>query len=119
MLVDDSAVIRVLFARALESDPEIEIVASVTDGQMALTTLEKSLGRTEVVVLDIEMPRMDGLTALPKLIALDRDIAVVMASTLNARTAAISLRAPALGAKDYIPKIGISPYREKVGEYMY
>src|SRR3546814_5760866 len=45
MLVDDSAVIRGLFARALESDPEIEIVASVTDGPMALTTLEKRLGR--------------------------------------------------------------------------
>src|SRR3546814_9012509 len=71
---------------------------------MALTTLEKSLGRIEVVVLDIEMPRMDGLTALPKLIALDRDIAVVMASTLTERNADISLRALALGAKDYIPK---------------
>src|SRR3546814_18025891 len=71
---------------------------------MALTTLEKSLGRIEVVVLDIEMPRMDGLTALPKLIALDRDIAVVMASTLTERNAAISLRALATGAKDHIPK---------------
>lgn len=104
MLVDDSAVIRGLFARTLETDPEIEIVASVSDGQMALTTLEKNLGRIEVVVLDIEMPRMDGLTALPKLIALDRDVAVVMASTLTERNADISLRALALGAKDYIPK---------------
>ena len=104
MLVDDSAVIRGLFARTLESDPEIEIVASVSDGQMAVTTLEKSLGKIEVVVLDIEMPRMDGLTALPKLIELDRDIAVVMASTLTERNADISLRALALGAKDYIPK---------------
>ena len=53
MLVDDSAVIRGLFARTLESDPEIEIVASVSDGQMAVTTLEKSLGKIEVVVLDV------------------------------------------------------------------
>lgn len=104
MLVDDSAVIRGLFARTLETDPEIEIVASVSDGQMALTTLEKNLGKIEVVVLDIEMPRMDGLTALPKLIELDRDVAVVMASTLTERNADISLRALALGAKDYIPK---------------
>lgn len=104
MLVDDSAVIRGLFARTLETDPEIEIVASVSDGQMAVTTLEKNLGKIEVVVLDIEMPRMDGLTALPKLIQLDRDIAVVMASTLTERNADISLRALALGAKDYIPK---------------
>ena len=104
MLVDDSAVIRGLFARTLETDPEIEIVASVSDGQMAVTTLEKNVGRIEVVVLDIEMPRMDGLTALPKLIEVDRDIAVVMASTLTERNADISLRALALGAKDYIPK---------------
>jgi two-component system chemotaxis response regulator CheB len=104
MLVDDSAVIRGLFARTLETDPEIEIVASVSDGQMAVTTLEKNLGKIEVVVLDIEMPRMDGLTALPKLIQADRDIAVVMASTLTERNADISLRALALGAKDYIPK---------------
>lgn len=104
MLVDDSAVIRGLFARTLETDPEIEIVASVSDGQMAVTTLEKNLGKIEVVVLDIEMPRMDGLTALPKLIEIDRDIAVVMASTLTERNADISLRALALGAKDYIPK---------------
>jgi len=104
MLVDDSAVIRGLFARTLESDPEIEIVASVSDGLMAVNTLEKNLGKIEVVVLDIEMPRMDGLTALPKLIGADRDIAVVMASTLTERNADISLRALALGAKDYIPK---------------
>ena len=104
MLVDDSAVIRGLFARTLGTDPEIEIVASVSDGQMALTTLEKNVGKIEVVVLDIEMPRMDGLTALPKLIETDRDIAVVMASTLTERNADISLRALALGAKDYIPK---------------
>lgn len=104
MLVDDSAVIRGLFARTLETDPEIEIVASVSDGQMALSTLEKNVGKIEVVVLDIEMPRMDGLTALPKLIEVDRDVAVVMASTLTERNAEISLRALALGAKDYIPK---------------
>ena len=53
MLVDDSAVIRGLFARTLEADPEIEIVASVSDGLMALTTLEKNIGKIEVVVLDI------------------------------------------------------------------
>ncbi|MEQ8397731.1 chemotaxis response regulator protein-glutamate methylesterase [Thalassobaculum sp.] len=104
MLVDDSAVIRGLFARSLEGDPEIEVVASVSDGQMALNTLEKRTGEIEVVVLDIEMPRMDGLTALPKLIAIDPEIAVVMASTLTERNADISLRALALGAKEYIPK---------------
>ncbi|WPZ32609.1 chemotaxis response regulator protein-glutamate methylesterase [Thalassobaculum sp. OXR-137] len=104
MLVDDSAVIRGLFARSLESDPEVQVVASVGDGQMAVNTLGKDKGKIEVIVLDIEMPRMDGLTALPELLKIDPDVPVVMASTLTARNADISLKALALGAKDYIPK---------------
>ncbi len=104
MLVDDSAVIRGLFTRSLETDPEVEIVASVGDGLMAVNTLAKDKGRVEAIVLDIEMPRMDGLTALPKLLEVDPDIPVIMASTLTERNADISLQALALGAKDYIPK---------------
>ena len=104
MLVDDSAVIRGLFSRSLESDPEVQVVASVGDGQMAVNTLAKDKGKIEVIVLDIEMPRMDGLTALPELLKIDPDVPVVMASTLTARNADISLKALALGAKDYIPK---------------
>lgn len=104
MLVDDSAVIRGLFARSLESDPEVQVVASVGDGQMAVNALAKDKGKIEVIVLDIEMPRMDGLTALPELLKIDPDVPVVMASTLTARNADISLKAMSLGAKDYIPK---------------
>lgn len=104
MLVDDSAVIRGLFARSLESDPEVQVVASVGDGQMAVNTLAKDKSKVEVIVLDIEMPRMDGLTALPELLKIDPDVPVVMASTLTARNADISLKALSLGAKDYIPK---------------
>ncbi|MDF1793699.1 MAG: chemotaxis response regulator protein-glutamate methylesterase [Thalassobaculaceae bacterium] len=104
MLVDDSAVIRGLFARSLESDPDVQVVASVGDGQMAVNTLAKDKGKIEVIVLDIEMPRMDGLTALPELLKIDPDVPVVMASTLTARNADISLKAMSLGAKDYIPK---------------
>lgn len=104
MLVDDSAVIRGLFARSLEGDPEVQIVASVGDGQMAVNTLAKDKAKIEVIVLDIEMPRMDGLTALPELLKIDPDVPVVMASTLTERNADISLKALALGAKDYIPK---------------
>jgi two-component system chemotaxis response regulator CheB len=104
MLVDDSAVIRGLFSRSLETDPEVQVVASVGDGQMAVNTLAKDKGKIEVIVLDIEMPRMDGLAALPELLKIDPDVPVVMASTLTARNADISLKALALGAKDYIPK---------------
>ena len=102
MITDDSAVIRGLIARALEQDAEIEVVSSVADGQMAVN----ALGRhdVDVIVLDIEMPVMDGLTALPKLLALKPHVKVIIASTLSQRGADVSLKAMRAGAADYIPK---------------
>lgn len=102
MVVDDSAVIRGLVSRALESDPELRVVASVGDGQMAINALQRQ--SIDVIVLDIEMPVMDGLQALPKLIAVDPAVKVIMASTLTARGADISIRALQAGAADYVPK---------------
>ncbi len=102
MLVDDSAVIRGFFRRTLETDPEIEVVASVDNGQFALDSMQRH--EIDVVVLDIEMPVMDGLTALPKLLAADRTVKIIMASTLTLKNADISLKALAAGAADYIPK---------------
>ena len=104
MVVDDSAVIRGLLIRSLESDPKIAVVASVGDGRMALNALSRH--DVEVVVLDIEMPVMDGLTALPKLIAARPGLKVIMASTLTRRNADISLQALTAGAADYIAKPG-------------
>ena len=102
MVVDDSAVIRGLLTRFLEADPEISVVASVSNGQMALDRL----GRTdvEIVVLDIEMPVMDGMTALPLILKKKPGIQVLMASTLTRKNAEVSLRALSLGAADYVPK---------------
>lgn len=102
MVVDDSAVIRGFFRRALESDPSIKVVASAGNGQFAV----ENVGRhdLDVIVLDIEMPVMDGMTALPKLLAKDPTVKVVMASTLTEKNADISLKALAAGAADYIPK---------------
>lgn len=102
MLVDDSAVIRGLFTRFLEADPDVKIVASVGDGQRAIDTLKNN--DVEIIVLDIEMPRMDGITALPELLKVDPNVQIVMASTLTARNAEISLRALSLGARDYLTK---------------
>ncbi|MHA1537536.1 MAG: protein-glutamate methylesterase/protein-glutamine glutaminase [Alphaproteobacteria bacterium] len=102
MVVDDSVVVRGLIVRALETDPGIEIVESVGNGQIAVDRLAKR--PVDVVVLDIEMPVMDGLTALPKLLAIDRKLKVLMASTLTSRNAEISMKALQLGAADYIPK---------------
>jgi two-component system, chemotaxis family, protein-glutamate methylesterase/glutaminase len=67
MICDDSAVIRGALARILESDPEIAVVAKVENGKLALEQMRTA--NVDVVVLDIEMPVMDGLTALPLLCA--------------------------------------------------
>lgn len=102
MVVDDSAVIRGMIATWLDEDTKVSVVGTARNGQVALDMLER-VG-PEVVVLDIEMPEMDGLTALPKLLDADPDLKVIMASTLTARNADISLKALANGAADYIPK---------------
>ncbi len=102
MIVDDSTVIRGAIARALEADPAITILSSVSNGEMAIATLKRE--SVDVVVLDIEMPVMDGLTALPKLKEVDSAVQIIMSSTLTQRNAEISLRAMSLGATDYIAK---------------
>ena len=102
MLVDDSAVVRGIFRRTLEVDPEIRIVATAGNGQQAIDALGRE--SVDVVVLDIEMPVMDGMTALPKLLEIDPAVKVIIASTLTQANADISLRALAEGAADYIPK---------------
>ena len=102
MVVDDSAIVRGLITRTLKSDSRIDVVASCSNGEMAVAQAAR---RTlDVIILDIEMPVMDGLTALPKLQQANPGARIVMASTLTQRNAAISLRAMALGAADYIAK---------------
>ncbi len=102
MVVDDSAVIRGLLTRTLESDPDITVVASVGNGQMAISAVGRQ--DTDVVILDIEMPVMDGLTALPKILAAAPDAKVIVASTLTQKNAQISLKALSAGAADYLAK---------------
>lgn len=102
MIVDDSAVIRGLLTRALETDPLVKVVCSAANGLMALRALERN--DVEVVVLDIEMPEMDGLTALPQMLKRDPTLKVIMASTLTRKNAEVSMRALDLGASDYMAK---------------
>jgi two-component system chemotaxis response regulator CheB len=102
LICDDSAVIRGAIARILEADPHIRVVARAANGQAALDALK--LHDADVVVLDIEMPVMDGLTALPLLLKARPGLAIIMASTLTARGADISMQALRLGAADYVPK---------------
>jgi two-component system, chemotaxis family, protein-glutamate methylesterase/glutaminase len=102
MLVDDAVVVRGLFARWVESEPDLDVVATLRTGREAVDQLERV--DPDVVVLDVDMPELDGIAALPLLLEKKRDLVVIMASTLTRRNAEISLRALSLGAADYIPK---------------
>lgn len=102
MVVDDSAVIRGMISRIVESEGYVKVVASAANGEMALQLYDQY--KPDVVILDIEMPVMDGITALGHLIKKYPDAKVIMCSTLTLENAQISMRAMTLGAVDYIPK---------------
>src|SRR5689334_21872661 len=102
MVVDDSVVIRGMISRWIASEPDMVVVASLRTGLDAVNQLERV--DPDVAVLDIEMPDLDGIQALPLLLAKKRNLIVIMASTLTRRNAEISFKALSLGASDYIPK---------------
>ena len=77
LVVDDSHVIRGLLTRSLDSDPGIKVVATASNGKAAIDEVTKT--EIDVVVLDIEMPVMDGMTALPQLLAARPGMQVIMA----------------------------------------
>ena len=101
MIVDDAVVVRGLVSRWLEEEG-FQVVASLRTGRDAVNQIERA--NPDVVVLDVEMPELDGISALPLLLEKKRDLVVIMASTVTRRNAEISLRALALGAADYVPK---------------
>ena len=101
MIVDDAVVVRGLVSRWVEEEG-FQVVASLRTGRDAVNQIERA--NPDVVVLDVEMPELDGISALPLLLEKKRDLVVIMASTVTRRNAEISLRALALGAADYVPK---------------
>jgi two-component system chemotaxis response regulator CheB len=102
MVVDDSSVVRGIITRALEASPGVKVVASVSNGALAIKMLPSI--ECDVIVLDIEMPQMDGMVALPQLLAISPGVKIIMVSALTRRNAEVSLRALSLGAADYVPK---------------
>jgi two-component system chemotaxis response regulator CheB len=102
MVVDDSVVIRGLIARWIGSEADMVVAASLRTGLDAVNQIERV--NPDVAVLDIEMPELDGISALPLLLAKKRNLIIIMASTLTRRNAEISFKALSLGASDYIPK---------------
>jgi len=107
LIVDDSALMRQLLTQILGSDPQIRVVGVAADPYVARDKI-KALD-PDVLTLDIEMPRMDGLTFLEKLMR-GHPMPVVMISSLTAKGADTTLRALSLGAVDYVskPKLDVS-----------
>jgi two-component system chemotaxis response regulator CheB len=104
-VVDDSALIRGLLAQILSADPDIEVVAAVVDPHEARQKIKEL--NPDVITLDIEMPGMDGISFLERLMRL-RPMPVVMISSLTQKGAKETLRALELGAVDFVskPKVG-------------
>jgi two-component system chemotaxis response regulator CheB len=109
MVVDDSAVVRQVVAGLLAADPDIEVLCAVADPLLAMARMKSQW--PDVIVLDIEMPRMDGITFLKKIMA-ERPTPVVICSTLTEKGTQVSLAALAAGAVAIIakPKIGLKQF---------
>jgi len=101
LIVDDSAFIRVLLTEILQSDPQIEVVATAEDPIDARAKIKKHL--PDVITLDVEMPKMDGITFLKNLMRL-RPMPVIMVSTLTQAGADITIESLELGAFDFVGK---------------
>jgi two-component system chemotaxis response regulator CheB len=101
LVVDDSALMRKLIPAILARDPSIEVVGTAMDGAFALKKIEEL--RPDVVTLDLEMPRMDGMETL-RLIMKRAPLPVILFSTHSKEGAYSTLKALALGAVDFIPK---------------
>jgi len=120
-VVDDSGVVRAYLTRLLRAEADIEVVGTAADGEAAVRTLTDA--DVDVVLLDVEMPVLDGLTALPQILRATRHPPkVVMASTRTQRGAAITIQALVKGAADYVPKPsslgdgGVEPFGRQLVE---
>ena len=107
LIVDDSALVRKLLTEMLSKDPDIEIVGTATDPFAARERIKQL--NPDVITLDVEMPRMDGITFLENLMRL-RPMPVVMVSSLTQAGADVTLRALELGAVDFVtkPKVDVA-----------
>lgn len=106
LVVDDSALIRALLKEIIQADPELELVGQAPDAYVARDLIKQL--NPDVLTLDVEMPRMDGLTFLEKLMH-GRPMPVVMISSLTEQGSEATFRAMELGAVDFVakPKLGI------------
>ncbi len=102
VLVDDSSVIRGALSRILQTDANIEIIGSVANGLMAITIAKTK--QPDIMILDVEMPVMDGLTAIPEILKESPNTKIIMCSSLTAKGADTTIKAMTLGAVECIVK---------------
>jgi two-component system chemotaxis response regulator CheB len=102
LIVDDSVVVRRIVTRMLSDEPDIEVVGTAANGRIALARLQGL--NPDAIVLDVEMPEMDGLATLAALRKTHARLPVIMFSTLTERGASATLDALSLGASDYVTK---------------
>jgi two-component system, chemotaxis family, protein-glutamate methylesterase/glutaminase len=102
LIVDDSVVMRSLLRNVVGADSGLEVVASAADGESALRIVETA--RPDLILLDVEMPVMDGLATLRELRARGHKMPVIMCSSLTQHGAAVTVEALAGGASDYVAK---------------
>jgi two-component system chemotaxis response regulator CheB len=102
MIADDSVVMRSLLRSVVCSDPGLEVAGTAADGETALSIVESL--RPDLILLDVEMPVMDGLVTLRKLRARGYKMPIIMCSSLTQRGARVTIEALASGASDYVAK---------------
>ncbi|MEN6615863.1 MAG: chemotaxis response regulator protein-glutamate methylesterase [Syntrophorhabdus sp.] len=112
LIVDDSAVVRQVLENMFDSDPSLEVVGSARDPYVAADIMKHVV--PDVITLDVEMPRMDGITFLNKIMS-QKPIPIVMCSSLTEKNSETALKAMEFGAVDIIekPKLGIKQFLEE------
>ncbi len=114
LIVDDSAVMRSLLRAVVMTDVRLEVTATASNGEAGLRAMEAS--RPDLVLLDVEMPVMDGLSTLRAMRECGLRVPVIMCSTLTQRGAQVTIEALASGAADYVAKPSGQPSREAAVE---
>lgn len=102
LLVDDAVVVRKVVSQVISHEPDLEVAATAANGRLGLAKFTNL--KPDLVLLDIEMPEMDGLETVRELRKVDSRVPIIMFSTLTERGASVTLEALAVGATDYVTK---------------